>query len=156
MNLFKRKKEPKIEYVLTSTTEIPKKCEHIWKDFSPYIIYKYNPLFSNYKRTEYGELKIKIIEPYVCCKCYEREDIELYSLYFDHIKESDAIKKFEQIKQENDFLKPRPIVEDEIADMRHQIDRDFLRMLAVYRPATVGSGISNDLPILEKFLNKGE
>ena len=152
MSWFKRKKKEQSNITMSMPAKI--ECSHVWKDFSPYA-YNYKAFYNyNEKRLDHGSLSIKIIEPYVCCKCFKRDNVELYSLYFDDIKETQAIERFEKIKKENPFIKPRPQVEDEIEDMRHQIDRDLLRTLALYRPSSIGSTMPNNLPILEKFLSE--
>ena len=124
MGLFK-KKEPPVP------VQVPKKCAHKWKDFDWYMYSSYNKYYQN--------LHIEIIEPYVCVWCKERENKVLFSNDFDIKSYGAALQKADEIHDlYKDKIKPRAIVEDQIADMQHSIDHDYLRIVAKCFPDKLG------------------
>jgi len=127
-----KKKEPE---VAQPPPEIKHECHHKWKDFDWYIEMEYNRYLSG----PYGRVEIKIIEPYVCVLCGEREDKQLMRYYNDKISEEDAREQLRKITNEHkSFLKSRLQIEDEIADMQHHIDREYLQILENLFPHRVG------------------
>ena len=142
MGLFsrKKKKEPPIEPQVPAA---PPECKHKWKDFDWYVEWKYIPCMTDNgmiitKRENYGELDIKVKEPYVCIWCKKREDKILRSIHFDEIGEKEAKERFDEIRK-NPHVRPREEIEDEIADMEHSIDREYLSIVETMYPKHLGS-----------------
>ena len=128
-----KKKEP--EVAPQSPPEIKHECFHKWKDFDWYIDFIYN----RYSGRPYGQTEIKIIEPYVCVLCGKREDKILMRYYNDAISEEDARKQLRKITDEHkSFLKSRLQIEDEIADMQHHVDREYLQIMEKLYPHKLG------------------
>ena len=129
---FKKKES---EIVPQPPSEIKHECSHKWKDFDWYIDFIYNRYYGQL----YGQTEIKIIEPYVCVLCGKREDKQLMCYYNDKISEEDARKQLREITDEHkSFLKSRLQIEDEIADMQHHIDREYLQIMENLFPHRVG------------------
>ena len=153
---FKKKKKDNVFAATPQQliTKQPKECQHKWRDFEPILYSSYNFYYKDYKQSKYGRLHIRLVEPYVCCLCLKREDRELCSWEFENLTREEAYAKLQDFKQENAaYIAPRAKVEDEIADMQHNIDREFLRNLALYHPEKVGSSFKSivKVPTLSDF-----
>lgn len=144
MGLFSRKKKKEEPIVEIQTPSAPPECKHKWKDFKRYIEWSYNPVFIDGIRQPYGELNIKKYEPFVCFWCKKREDVLLRSIHFDQIDEQEAKQRYEKAAADPEVL-PREDIEDKIADMIHEIDREYIAIVEKMYPQKVGSvGITNE------------
>lgn len=142
MGLFSRKKKKELP-IEPQVPAAPPECQHKWKDFDWYVEWNYFPSMTDNgmiitKRENYGELDIKIKEPYVCVWCKKREDKILRSIHFDKINEQEAKNRFAEICK-NPHVRPREEIEDEIADMEHSIDREYLSIVETMYPKHLGS-----------------
>ena len=119
---FKKKKQK------TTTIKMPEKepeCIHKYQDF-PWYIESHTYIHPNSRKII--DYQIKIMEPYVCVKCYQRKDVVLvkhtgenttYENYWNTIQELE--------KKYKDKIKSRPEVEDEINDMI-LVDREYINI----------------------------
>lgn len=100
------------------------KCDHKYKDFPWY----YRALYD----VSSCEGDMKVFEPYVCVKCKQRIDEELFHIHqhTSQIKFKEYIDKF--VEEYSDKLLPEVEVNDMIADYR-LVDRDYLRILDAIR-----------------------
>lgn len=138
MGLFSRKKKKEEPIVEIQVPAAPPECKHKWKDFDWYVEWSYNPIYNNGVRETYGELDIKVIESYLCLWCHERHNKVLRSIHFDSINEQEAKERFDEICK-NPHIRPREEIEDEIADMEHSIDREYLSIVETMYPKHLGS-----------------
>lgn len=99
--------------------EKPKECNHKYKDFPWYV-----------ETTHWSgsrECEVKVVEPFVCVLCKQRKNVVLQTLTRNNYCWKDALKFSARIEKEYEqYCKPRPVVEDMIADMQ-LIDREFLK-----------------------------
>ena len=158
MWLFKKRKKENDVFASGAPTPPsfePKKCNHKWCDFDPYIKYQYTPYYKDNKLTKYGRLNIRMIETYVCCLCLEREDYELVSWNYENLTQEEAYQRVKDFKEEHKGMyKIRAEVEEKIADMIHNIDRDFLRNLAMLHPEKLGSSNLIQVPVISEFIKE--
>lgn len=145
----KNKKEEQNQVIQPIIIENPK-CSHKWVDFDLYFLESYKPLQST--SGEYRSFKWEIIEPYVCCWCKKRDNVilaqqtgEIYTNQYN-----DALKAFITPYQER--LKPKGLVEDQIQDMLHCIDREYLTIVASMYPEKLGLNPED----VKKFIEKTE
>lgn len=137
MGLFKRKRTE--EPIQEPITYEPPPCKHKWRDFDWYIVWEYKPEYTYAgTREHYGELTIDVYEPYVCIWCKARENRKLRNIHFDKIDEQEAKARYEEIRK-NPHVRPREDIEDEIADIEHNIDREYLAIAEKICPHRVGS-----------------
>ena len=130
-----KKKQEKEEKNKIESFSTPVECHHKWRDFDWYVNFHYQ----RYISSPYGNVKIEIIEPYVCCLCGKRENKVLMRWYDDKIEEKNARVQLNKILDEyKDNLKPRLKIEDEISDMQHHVDREYLQLLEKLYPYKVG------------------
>ncbi len=149
MWFLKKKEEP-----IQTYEERPKECQHKWRDFDPIMKFSFYPYHENEDKNKKGQLKISMKESYVCCLCLDREDRTLCSWVFENLTQEEAYKKVQDFKKEYEgFYKPEAKIEDEILDMQYNIDREFLRNLALYHPEKVGSSFQSitRVPTLSEF-----
>lgn len=139
MGLFNRKKQASPPSPMIPISK--PKCQHKWRDFNWYLEYNYND----------NHLEIWIKEPYVCCWCKERKDIILEHITYSYISDKKFQTTIEELeKQYSSHLKKRALIEDEIEDMRQNIDREYLAIVARCFPEKLGLSEEE----LNKFLNK--
>lgn len=138
MGLFSRKKKKEELTIEPQVPAAPPECKHKWKDFDWYVEWSYHPKFYYDNRQDFGELDIKVIEPYCCIWCHKRHDKILRSIHFDEINEQEAKERFDEIRK-NPHVRPREEIEDEIADMEHSIDREYLSIVETMYPKHLGS-----------------
>ncbi len=114
---FKKKKQE------ITTTKEPPECVHKYKDF-PWYIESHTYNYPNSRKTI--DYEIKIMEPYVCVKCYHRKDIVLATHAGRHTTYENYWSTIQELeKQYKDKIKSRPEIEDEINDMI-LVDREYI------------------------------
>lgn len=106
-SFFKKKIEP------------PTVCNHKWKDFPWFDVYGRDSLTEQYF--------FKIMEPYVCIKCKERQDKILMRFASDSEEERDRMLE-EYKKKYKGKLLDMPEVEDMVQD-EILVDREYLKLL---------------------------
>lgn len=136
---FRKKKNDTEIMTIPEVVMEPAPCKHKWKDFDWYVTWNYKPHYDRIeeRRLPYGELSIKVYEPYVCIWCKERHDKLLRSIDFDKIDEQEAKERFDSILK-NPHVRPREEIEDEIEDMKHDIDREYLAIVETVCPHRLG------------------
>lgn len=101
--------KPNSDFVPPSQVVEPKKHEHHWQDFPPYIVYHITD----------SKYEIKIIEPYICLDCKERKEVVLLQLaregYHVYNEGEEQVRRLE--KKYEGFIKDHLIVEDMINDV---------------------------------------
>lgn len=133
MGWFRKKKE---EQPITITApETPPVCHHKWRDFDWYI----ETNWERYYNSSLGRFSAKIIEPYICCWCKERENHVLSKVSMDHVPHEELDKVISDWKTEyKDRIRGRAVIEDEIKDMQQAIDRQYLEIVAACYPEKLG------------------
>lgn len=104
-------KKKKIDTESAVVKETPIICNHKWKDFPWYITGTFA-----YDKSHWN---CKIIEPYVCIYCGQRQDklLQEYDRYNLTMEEADNY--LQGVRDEfKDYCKPRAIVEDMINDFK--------------------------------------
>lgn len=119
MGLFRRKKQTD---AAPEPTPAPTPCEiwgHLWQDFPWILTHGYNRNSIKYSS------QIEISEPYVCRICGETKYMRL--LYEgENISREAHDKKVKRLQEEfKDHIKPAPVVNDMINDMK-LLDRERL------------------------------
>lgn len=97
----------------------PTACNHKWKDFPWFDVYGRDSLTEQYF--------FKIMEPYVCIKCKERQDKMLMRFASDSAEERDRMLE-ECKKKYKGKLLDMPEVEDMVQD-EILVDREYLKLL---------------------------
>ena len=98
------------------------KHEHTWKDMPWYMEIEYD---GGAKRASY-----QIIEPYLCITCGERKNKILETESWEHIDSDTREQYYKEIrKRYKDYLKPRAVVEDMIANIQMVKDPNHLAMM---------------------------
>ena len=144
MGLFNRKKleqqrqeeeHQKIIEELSKPICQRKNGNHMWRDFPPYLTYKWNG--------PKNQSVISIIEKYVCVFCHEIKVKTLEEWTYQYYPQKDFFEELESYeKKYKNLLKPRVIVEDMINDAI-MVDRQKLQMWDQLHAA--------EPPIKEKF-----
>ena len=110
MKFFAKKKVP-----VASPEPVEKKCEHKFQDFPWFLTWD----------LQYNKYTIKVIEPYVCIFCGERQDKILASYIGTNYKEGE--KLLIQLRSRFDkHIKYQEEVEDMINDMI-LVDPEYLK-----------------------------
>ena len=100
-----------------------KNCEHKFQDFPWYI--ESNLITGTYQNQNC--LIYKILEPYVCIYCGERQNIILEQREIKGYSKSDMQKILDNLQESySDRIKPKPIIEDMINDLK-LVDVQHLR-----------------------------
>ena len=105
MNWFKKKQNPETVLEETIASIIPKECQHIWWDSSPFFEFSWNAYQSEYnrkkdKKEQLGRLRIEITESYVCCNCGERHNEILQKIEIEDITRDQALEEVHKTKEE--------------------------------------------------------
>lgn len=133
MGIFNRK--PKVNTIHA----IELKHEHIFKDFPWYMEINYD----SQERTA----KYRIIEPYVCITCGERENKVLENNVWTNISSEEREKIYNRVRNKyKKYLKPRAVVEDMINNVLLVKDPERLEMLEKMRGTPhIGCGTSSKM-----------
>ena len=123
MGLFNRKKKEG----KAATVEIPAiPHEHTFKDMPWYMVVYYN--------TSERTAGYRIIEPYICITCGERENKTLEEIEWTNIGREEREKEYQRVKNKyRSYLKPRAIIEDMINNILLVKDPNHLDMVEEMR-----------------------
>lgn len=117
---FRPKK--KKEEIKTVPVIEPPVCRHHWKDFKWYV----EACFTPWTYGKGGQLDVKIIEPYVCIHCKERQDKILAQKSYDVSSKKEAAEYVDEyIERFKDHIEDKAIINDQIADFQ-LVDREYL------------------------------
>ena len=144
MGIFNRKK--KEEQIPRPIFEfVAPKCKHQYKDFPWYMETSYNGA----KQTA----SYRIIEPYVCILCGDRQDKVLEGDSWTNISSSIREDFYKAIRKKyKEYLKPRAIVEDMINNVLLVKDPESLKLLEKFRGSPhMDCGTSSTMPKKETF-----
>ena len=90
---------------------------HLWRDF---------PAFIQWKTGKNGY--IKVMEPYICTYCHERDDRLLEKTEYSNLSQQRLDEIIDKLMAEYpDLIKPRVVVEDMVEDAIH-VDRMRLKI----------------------------
>lgn len=103
----------------------PPPCKHKWQDF-PWIMRFYYDY-------DQRELKVEIIEPYVCIYCKERQDRVLIKDWYTNENKKEIDRLMDEYREKyKDYIEPEAIVEDKINDYQ-MVDREWLEIANMLR-----------------------
>lgn len=123
MGIFKRKKPDSVIPI-----EVPENPphEHTWKDMPWYMEVDYS---GSNKTASY-----KIIEPFICVTCGERENKVLENQSWSNIDAESREKIYEDVrKRYRKYMRPRAVVEDMINNILMVKDPEYLAMVEQMR-----------------------
>ena len=148
---FKRTKVKKEEEVVSVSAPIeikPPECSHKWKDFHPFLKESYS-----HRSNDSVQFCWEIVEPYVCCWCKKRDDQILVKNSGIANNIEDYNRRLENFKKPYlSILQPEGIVINEVQDMIHSIDREYLEIVASCFPEKPGLSKED----IDKIKNKTE